>query len=219
MGKNNRKRRNTVDSNTFFVEKILNKRVNADNEIEYFIKWKGFNDDWNTWEPAGNCNCKALIDAYDEEHSNVKFESLQEDNTVAAKKIKVESGLCNPSASVMIKVSPDETGIVTGAVFVPSSSSTSIDINESTNFGDNNAEHKQVFEASSTVKKCDVELSSSPCASLEATKNAVASEKALSTNADPLSRESNSVVVPLIPVTPFEDGAKQSTSTNERVDK
>jgi hypothetical protein len=43
------------DSNEEFeVERILDKRVLANDSIEYFIKWKGYSIKESTWEPLLN---------------------------------------------------------------------------------------------------------------------------------------------------------------------
>jgi len=49
----------------FTVEKILNHRVNKKGKKEYFLKWKGFTDEDNTWEPAANLNCEDLVEIYE----------------------------------------------------------------------------------------------------------------------------------------------------------
>jgi hypothetical protein len=40
------------DSCGFEVEEILELRISANGDIEYFVKWDGFGDSENTWVPA-----------------------------------------------------------------------------------------------------------------------------------------------------------------------
>ena len=54
----------------FVVEKILNKRV-IDGNIEYFLKWKGFSDEDNTWERKDSLQCFHLMDQFEEEHKPI----------------------------------------------------------------------------------------------------------------------------------------------------
>ena len=49
------------------VEKIVGKR-NYANEIQYFVKWLGYDESQNTWEPIENLNCEQLIKEYEDEH-------------------------------------------------------------------------------------------------------------------------------------------------------
>ncbi|KAG9284175.1 hypothetical protein G9A89_022949 [Geosiphon pyriformis] len=52
------------EENEFEVEKILNKRLHK-GQTEYLLKWKGYDDKDNTWEPAINLNCHDLIQKYE----------------------------------------------------------------------------------------------------------------------------------------------------------
>jgi hypothetical protein len=49
----------------YIVEKILNKRILDNGEIEYFLKWFGYDEDDATWEPEENVFCKDLIQLYE----------------------------------------------------------------------------------------------------------------------------------------------------------
>lgn len=46
----------------YIVDEVLDVRFNSRGKLEYFIKWKGYQDDENTWEPEENVQgCQAFL--------------------------------------------------------------------------------------------------------------------------------------------------------------
>lgn len=56
------------ETESFEVEEIRDKRNGKRGKIEYLIKWKGYAEMENTWEPAENLQCYGMISEFEENY-------------------------------------------------------------------------------------------------------------------------------------------------------
>lgn len=73
-----------LEPEEYYVEKILNKRL-VNDKVQYFLKWKGYSEEHNTWEPVENLNCKIMIKKFEDnlkqkekENENLKEKSMKQ---------------------------------------------------------------------------------------------------------------------------------------------
>jgi len=79
-----------VDADQYVVESVVDKR-RRNGKTEYLIKWQGYADEDNTWEPEDNLECEELIEEYEQKvktstQKSSKSSSPAKKSTPAAKK-------------------------------------------------------------------------------------------------------------------------------------
>jgi len=76
----------------YVVEKILDHRVTEAGKKEYLLKWKGYSDDDNTWEPCENLNCTKLMDSYENKMLKIQKRKEEKEMKAIAARIAVSHG-------------------------------------------------------------------------------------------------------------------------------
>ncbi|KAI1287278.1 Heterochromatin protein 1 [Halotydeus destructor] len=64
-----KKKKAKTSSETFTVERILDKRIRDDGKTEYYLKWADYPESSNSWEPREFLMCVDLIDDFERKYA------------------------------------------------------------------------------------------------------------------------------------------------------
>jgi len=80
---------NIQKEDVYIVDEILEKRVKGkSNQIEYLIKWEGFGNEYNTWEPKKNVN-QELVKQFEEKLLKMDKQEIENNNLSDTKEDKL----------------------------------------------------------------------------------------------------------------------------------
>jgi chromobox protein 5 len=63
------------DDDEYTVERIIKKRISKAGTLEYYLKWKGWPESDNTWEPVEHLACEALLIEFEKNQLENKSET------------------------------------------------------------------------------------------------------------------------------------------------
>ncbi|KAI6222264.1 Chromobox protein-like protein 1-like [Aphelenchoides besseyi] len=85
----------------FYVEKILDRREQKGQEVSYLVKWSGYSEQQNSWEPASSFIDTSMIEAFENERRKSGSTGKEQQKTIRSRfgsKDKVHSS--SPSTSM-----------------------------------------------------------------------------------------------------------------------
>jgi len=105
-----------LDEEEFIVEKILKMRTTKKGKVQYLLKWKGFSDSENTWEPAENLECPELIAAFMAEQKEKQQASISNGKRSHSTNNNTDEVNNNTSPTKRPRIELEQTGYNRGLV-------------------------------------------------------------------------------------------------------
>ncbi|KAG8194776.1 hypothetical protein JTE90_017218 [Oedothorax gibbosus] len=119
-----------INGQVYQVEKVLDKRI-VDGRVEYYLKWKGYPDSQNGWEPEDNIYSKDLIYEFERKRE------LEEKRRLAAVKRSLDGG--STSTPKRLRLGDD---VVSGTVIANDSLIQALGLNDGIEEGESSTGQK-----------------------------------------------------------------------------
>lgn len=111
MGKKSREGESSSSSSEeeeeYVVEKVLDRRI-VKGRVEFFLKWKGYSEMYNTWEPETNLGCPKLISEFMKTYKKTSSGGATTPSSGSAKSSSGSSGRSKDNSSSKRRHSDDD---------------------------------------------------------------------------------------------------------------
>lgn len=86
---------------------MLDKRISPEGNVEYYLKWKGYGDEENSWEPVMNLDCQDLIEEFEANLKRKQKTRFSEENEELERPIKKKKKRRDTTTKEKTKVNSD----------------------------------------------------------------------------------------------------------------
>ncbi|XP_069112206.1 uncharacterized protein [Argopecten irradians] len=155
-----------ADNEFYEVERVLDRQVN-DSTLQYLIRWKGFSEDWDTWEPLDNLlDCLHLIKDFEKKNGGKAHKSSptkqRDDAHIFAMEL-ISKSMHQKKSNTLLKTTPPKQTVKLSpkSTSSPKSPEKSKNVCVSKDKKSNQSPNKKTVDKVSLKRKAD-DLDSSP---------------------------------------------------------